>query len=218
MAALLAWLWKLKVERAGGHIQLFSNCEVEGSQGMVVAQDWFKVAAARGSICVWDEAHRSFDSRKHASFQNILATDILTFVRKMVSIQIFATPSVTRLDTRIRELLEVLLVVRNTGAGINIDFYDFQADYAGKYGQYICTRFIPRYKLKQIYTLNLFDTNAFVRGFPLPKTEREADPFMAELERIHNESRLQGKIERIQEKATKTKERGFDNARDVVLS
>lgn len=190
IASTMAWLYKGDIEAVGGHVELFANYDLAGATRMKVAQDWFRVAEAHGSICVWDEAHRSFNNRKSMSSDNIIATDILTFCRKMAAIQIFVTPSITRLDKRILETLEVLIVVRPQGnKGIAFDYYDFQADAAGRYGKLIHTRFLPRYKVTQIHRLDLFDSESFVSGFPLPKTEREAERFMAELERVHDEAR-----------------------------
>lgn len=189
-AAFMAWYYKNKIEARGGNIQLFSNFDLYGAERMKVAEDWFRVAEAHGSICVWDEAHRSFDSRKSLKFENTLATDIMTFARKMASIQIFVTPSIRRLDNRIREMLEVLIHVRPMGGkGMRLDYYDFQAESFGTFGQLLHTRSLPSGRVAQIHKLNLFDSHSFVGGFPLPKTERAADKFMDDLERVHDEAR-----------------------------
>lgn len=190
VASMMSWLYKNKIESRGGSVQLFSNYDLAGAERMKVAEDWFKVAAAHGSVCVWDEAHRSFDSRKSLKFENTLATDIMTFARKMASIQIFVTPSIKRLDTRIREMLEILIHVRPVGnKGIKLDYYDFQADAFGSTGQFLHSRFLGGGKVSQIHKLDLFDTHSFVNGFPLPKNERAAEKFMVELEKEHNIAR-----------------------------
>lgn len=190
--SMMSWMYKNKIEARGGTVQLFSNYDLAGAERMKEEKDWFRVADAHGSICVWDEAHRSFDSRKSLKFENTLATDILTFARKMASIQIFVTPSIKRLDTRIREMLEILIHVRPMGGkGMRLDYYDFQADSFGSLGQMINSRFLSGAKVKQIHSLNLFDSHSFVSGFPLPKTERAAEKFMVELEKRHDEARRQ---------------------------
>lgn len=187
--SLMAWRYKNAIEARGGAVQLFSNYGLYGSERMRVAEDWFKVAAAHGSLCVWDESHRSFDSRKALQAQQILATDILTFTRKMAAIQIFITPSIGRLDVRIREMLEVLIHVRPQGKGMKLDYYDFQADGYGKYGQFLHSRFLGAGQVSKVHKLNLFDTHTFVSGFPLPKTERESNIFLDKLEKVHDEAR-----------------------------
>lgn len=184
-ASLFPWLWKNSVEARGGDLHLFANYDLLGAKRMDRADDWYTVAEAHGSIVVWDESHRTFDGRRWSGFENILATELLTFCRKLASIQVFATPSINRLDTRIRELIEILVVVRKMGNGTYYDFYDFQADFGGRYGKYLHTKFLPSYKMKVIHKLNLFDSHSFVGKFPLPKTESEAVKFWLELEAAH---------------------------------
>ncbi|NEU27710.1 AAA family ATPase [Paenibacillus polymyxa] len=190
MASMMGWLYKGKIEKLGGSAKLFANYDLKGAERIKVAEDWFKVAEAHGSVCIWDEAHRSFNSRTALKSDNIIATDILTFARKMASVQIFATPSVNRLDSRVREMLEVLIHIRPAGnKGMHIDYYDFQADSYGRMGKLIHSRFLSAGKVKQIHALNLFDSHSFVGGFPLPRTERAAAEFMDKLEQVHNEAR-----------------------------
>lgn len=187
-ASLFPWLWKNGVEARGGHLELFANYDLHGAERLDKTEDWFKVADVHGSVCIWDEAHRTFDSRRFSSFQNIFATELLTFCRKMAAIQVFATPSIQRLDTRIREILEILVVVRKHGHGTYYDFYDYQADFAGRYGRFLHSLYLPKKKLNQIYKLNLFDSHSFVGKFPMPKTEKESISFMDTLEEIHHKA------------------------------
>lgn len=184
-ASLFPWLWKNNVEARGGDLSLFANYDLYGAHSMTDPEDWFTVAETHGSICVWDEAHRTFDSRKFSAFENIFATELLTFVRKMASIQVFATPSINRLDTRIREILEILIVVRKVGHGTFYDFYDYQADFGGRYGRYLHSKFLPQRKMTAIHKLNLFDSHSFVSRFPMPKNEKEAAKFMEDLDAAH---------------------------------
>lgn len=190
IAAIMAHLYKQAIEARGGWVDLYANFDLTGAERMRESEDWFKVADSHGSICVWDEAHRSFSNRSWMKHENTFATDLLTFCRKMASIQIFATPSIKRLDTRIREMLEVLILVRPAGnKGIKFDYYDFTADSYGPLGEHLHTRFLSASKVAQIHQLNLFDSHSFVSGFPLPKTERESITFMEELERRHDAAR-----------------------------
>lgn len=184
-ASFFPWLIKNAVESVGGDLQLFANYDLKGAHFMGETEDWYRVAEAHGSVIIWDEAHRTFNNRRFNSFQNIFAVELITFVRKMATIQLFATPSVYRLDTAIRDLIEVLIVCRKVGNGTYYDFYDFQADFAGKYGRYLHSKFLPNFKRQQIHNLHLFDSNAFVAGFPIPRTEAQAKKFMKELEEAH---------------------------------
>jgi Zonular occludens toxin (Zot) len=185
-ASVFPWLWKNAVEAKGGDLKLYANYDLYGAERMDEPEDWYKVAEAHGSVCIWDEAHRTFDSRRWNAYENILATELLTFVRKMASIQVFATPSINRLDTRIREIIEVLIIVRKVAHGVSYDFYDFQADFGGRFGKYLGSKFMPKRKVAAIHKLDLFDTYSFISKFPMPKTEREGIKFMEELEEAHH--------------------------------
>lgn len=184
-ASLFPWLWKNTAEFRGAHLELFANFDLYGARRMDKPSDWYTVAEEHGSVCIWDEAHRSFDSRKFSAYENILATELFTFVRKMAAIQVFATPSVGRLDTRIREIIEVLIMVRRLGNGVYFDFYDFQNDMGGRFGKYLHTKYLPNHKLAAIYKMNLFDTYSMVGKFPLPNNEAAGDKFLVELEAAH---------------------------------
>lgn len=190
MGAILAHYYKNKVTAKGGTLELFSNCEIALSKPMKHHKDWYQVAEAHGSLCIWDEAHRIMDSRTALKGNNILATHILTYARKMASIQVFISPSILNLDSRLRQLTEVLINVRKSKAGITYDYFDYQDQFSGPYGRYLHSRFLPAGKLKQVYALNLFDSHAMVGGFPMPGTDRETDKFLAELEKRHDLARF----------------------------
>lgn len=184
--SLLAHWWKEQVEKQGGKIQLFSNYELKDSLPIDSYEDWYKVAAVQGSICCWDESHVNFSNRRWNSFQSGISTEVLMYMRKMQSVQIYATPSINFLDSRIRVLIEIKVNVKHVKAGFILNFYDNQT------GEFLRKAFISQSKANKIYKMNLYDTNAFVRGFPLPGNERQANEFWNELARIHDESR--GKI------------------------
>ena len=105
------------------------------------------------------------------------------YMRKMQSVQIYATPSIMFLDSRIRVLIEVKVTVKHSKAGFTLFFFDNQT------GEFLRKTFISKAKAERVFKLNLYDTNEFVRGFPLPKDEKQANEFWNELESIHNKSR-----------------------------
>lgn len=192
LGSIMAWYYKTAIESRGGHVELFSNYGLAGSTPMRHYTDWYKVAEAQGSICVWDESHRVMDSRQALKHENILTSHVLTYARKMSAIQIFISPVISNLDSRIRQLTEVLISVSKVGnKGMRFQYFDYQAQNYGPFGKYLHSRFLPAGRVRQIHKLNLFDTHSFVSGFPLPKTERESTQFMAELEERHDAARKQ---------------------------
>jgi hypothetical protein len=148
--------------------------------------DWYKVAEAQGSIVCWDEAQMAFSNRKWSKFGNSLATEVLMMVRKMMSVQIYCSPSIKNVDSRIRDVVEILVNVRNIGSGFTLMFTDYQT------GEYMHKQFIPKWKAEKIFKLALYDSYNMVQPFPLPSTEKQGEEFFQKLEEIHDKAR--GKI------------------------
>lgn len=195
LMSLLAHHWKLKAESKGAVIKLFSNYHLKDAQQMIDYTDWYEVAEAQGSICCWDESQMAFSNRKWGRYGQGVATEVMMFTRKMKSVQIYCSPSIRNVDSRIRDIVEVLIDVRKVGdKGFSIRFTDYQT------GQFMHQQFLPMFKAKKIFQLDLYDTYQMVSGFPLPGTEREGEKFFAELERIHDESRKKHKkpIEKVE--------------------
>ncbi|TRM08813.1 ATPase [Lentibacillus cibarius] len=184
MMSLLAHYWKQKTEKNGGHVSLFSNYELADSFPMTHYTDWYKVAEAQGSIICWDEAQMAFSNRKWSKYGQGIATEVLMFTRKMQSVQIYCSPSINNVDSRIRQIVEILITMRKVGnSGFQLHFKDYQT------GQFMHTQFIPMWKAKRVFKLQLYDTFNMVHSFPLPSTEKQGNEFFENLHDIHNTAR-----------------------------
>lgn len=187
LMSLLATYWKERVERNGGNIALFSNYGLKDSEPLDNYEDWYKVAEAQGSIVCWDESQMAFSNRKWSKYGQGIATEVMMFTRKMQSVQFYCSPSIHNVDSRIRQIVEVLIDVRKIGKkGFSLRFTDYQT------GEFMMKQFIPMWKANKIFKLNLYDTHEMVQGFPLPATERQGEEFFATLQSIHDAAR--GKI------------------------
>lgn len=185
--SLLAHHWKAKVQAQGGDVKLFSNYGLKDSYKMTHYTDWYEVAKAQGSIVCWDEAQMAFSNRKWSKYGAGVATEVMMFTRKMKSVQMYCSPSIQNVDSRIRQIVEVLINVRKIGdKGFTIHFTDWQT------GEFMHKQFLPMWKAKKIFKLQLYDTFNMVQGFPLPNTEKQGQEFFERLEEIHDLSR--GKI------------------------
>ncbi|WP_017473876.1 zonular occludens toxin domain-containing protein, partial [Amphibacillus jilinensis] len=175
--------------------ELFSNYELADSYPMTHYTDWYRVAESQGSIICWDESQMAFSNRKWSRYGQGIATEVLMFTRKMKSIQLYCSPSINNVDSRIRDIIEVLVTTRKIGnKGFQLHFMDYQTK------QFMHTQFIPMFKAKKIFKMQLYDTYNMVHGFPLPGTEREGDEFFSTLNEIHNRSR--GKNREFRERVT----------------
>ena len=181
---LLAQYFKELAEARGASIQLFSNFDVRGSMMLENYEDWYEVARAHGSICMWDEAHMAFSNRQWSRHGNEIATQVMMYTRKMQSVQMYATPSINNVDSRIRQIIELLVTMRYIpNKGFRFLFTDYQT------GEHLRTVFFSMAKAKKIFSLRLYDTHQMVRAFPLPRTEKESEKFFDTLEEIHNLNR-----------------------------
>jgi len=184
LMSLLAHHWKEKTEQRGGRVKLFSNYELKGSYPMNHYTDWYAVAEAQGSIICWDEAQMAFSNRKWSQYGSTLATEVMMYTRKMQSVQMYCSPSINNVDSRIRQIVEILVTVRRIGEkGFSIHFMDYQTR------EFLHKQFLPMWKAKRIFKLNLYDTYNMVSSFPLPSTEKQGNEFMDKLSEIHDEHR-----------------------------
>jgi hypothetical protein len=182
--SLLAHHWRQKVLMGGGNVELFSNYGLKDSTPITHYSDWYRVAEAQGSIVCWDECQMAFSNRRWSKYGSTVATEVMMFTRKMKSVQIYCSPSINNVDSRIRQIVELLITCRAIGnKGFQLHFVDYQT------GEFLHKQFIPMWKAQQIFKQNLYDTFAMVGGFPLPGTEREGDKFFETLEEIHNKAR-----------------------------
>lgn len=188
VASILAHYFRNKVVSRGGDVKIFSNYGLRGSTRMSSPEDWYRVADAHGSIIVWDEGQEQFDSREFSSAERAFSTRLLNYCRKMASVQFIVAPNFSNIDTRVRQLTEVLINVSNISnkGGIRLEFFDYTAgNKTTTLGRYLHTQFLPAYKVRQVHRLRLFNTFRLVSGFPMPKTPREQERFYAQLEEKH---------------------------------
>lgn len=179
-ASLLALIWSYASENT----KVFSNFELKGSIPFDHYSKWFEVAESLGSVIVWDEAQLQFDRRFWS--RNTIASQILNMTRKLRAVHIFVTPVINTLDSRILDLIEVLVTVRKReGYGLFLDFYEYQDKRYGNYGRHIKTKFMPWKAFKRVTRLNLYDTYQMVYPFQEPRTEREQIAFLKELQDRH---------------------------------
>jgi len=179
MMSILAHWWREQAMLQGANVELFSNYDLKDSTTMIDYTDWYKVAEADTSIVCWDEAHVVFNNRAWSKYGQGIATEVAMYTRKLRSIQIYASPNVSNIDSRIRDIIEIVVTMRRDNSGYHLYFTDFQTK------EFIRKAFIPKWKAERVYKLELYDTFAFVRGFPLPAHEKQANDFWEKLDRIH---------------------------------
>lgn len=180
----LAHHWKAKTEMRGGSVQLFSNYELKNSKALDHYEDWYDVAKAQGSIVCWDESQMAFNNRAWGKYGQTMITEVLMFTRKMKALTLYCSPSINNVDARIRQIVEILVTCRKIpGKGFRLHFVDYQT------GEFMMTQFIPEFKAKKVFKLDLYDTDNMVTACPLPSTEKQGLEFMEKLHEVHDLAR-----------------------------
>lgn len=188
----LANLWRDQSNSAGGNVSLFSNFGARDSKPMDDFEAWYEVAGSWESICMWDESQMAFNNRAWAAAKSQLGTEIMMYTRKMRSIQMYASPSINNVDSRIRQLVEILFHCRKVGdKGFEAYIYDYQTR------TFIRRVFLPMSIAKKLFKLELYDTYAMVRGFPMPDGKRETEEFWNTLFEIHEIKHKRGRYAEI---------------------
>ncbi|WP_258109620.1 ATPase [Alicyclobacillus sp. SP_1] len=168
-ASLLAHYWR---QRSGASVQLFANYDLLHATPLDAVDRWLEVAEARGSICIWDEAQLQFDRRLWS--RNTFITQIFNMTRKLRAVHVFVNPVGMNLDSRILDLVEVLIHVTKYPSGaMGLDLYEFQDKRWGPYGRRLTRLSLPAYKVRKVQRLALYDTDQVLYPFPSPKTEVE---------------------------------------------
>jgi len=169
LASILAQYWRVK---SGRQIQLFANYNMMNSTVFDSPEMWTEVAQAHGSVIVWDEAQTQFDRRNWQ--RNTFMTQIFNYARKMRMLHVFVNPVGSNLDGRILDFVEIFMHVKKSpGRGIAVDVYEYQDKRFGEWGRKIKTLWIPWHRVKQIFKVQIYDTDSILYPFPAPKTERD---------------------------------------------
>lgn len=167
--------------------QLWANFPLRGAYLFSDYTDWYRIADAHGSIVIFDESQMNFDARQWGGFQNITLTKIMNYVRKMNCVFIFVLPNYDNIDSRIRQMTEILIVCSKSRNGtIYNHVYDYQDKRYGEYGRLLNRWILPKASQQKVYALDLFDSYSMVHQFPMPSTPKQAEEFFRTLDDRHN--------------------------------
>lgn len=170
--SVLAHYYASRAARAGIDIALFANYGLTGARPLTHYRDFYKVAQAHGSIVCLDEAHVNLDSRLFAKAANIYMTQFFFYLRKLQASLFMTTPHIRNLDSRMRQLTNILVDCHRTPGGFLYDIYDYQG------ARFLRRKFLPKYRAQEIFRVGLYDTHAIIRAVTFPGSEREFDRFL----------------------------------------
>lgn len=179
-SAIKAQLWKAQTGA-----EIFSNYRMRDAFLFEHYYDWYRVAHIHGTIIVFDESQKDWDSRRFAGSSQVDKTHIMNYVRKMNSTFVFVLPDFSDVDARVRKMCEILIHVERKPNGTMWNYvYDYTDKRYGEHGRLIKKEFMSYEKQKQIFALNLYHTRQMVMSFPMPE-QSEVQEFFANLEKVH---------------------------------
>ena len=176
--SVLAWYFKVRAGRAGINTDIYANFDLKGAKSLTSYRDFYSVAESEASICLLDEAHVNLDSRLFHRGTNIYMTQFFFYLRKLSASLFMTTPNIRNLDSRMRQLTNILVDCHRVTGGFMYDIYDFQVE------KLLRRKFLPRYIAQQIFATGMYDSHAIVRAVEFPANERAFDRFLDQIVEI----------------------------------
>lgn len=181
-ASVLAHYFKARAKKAACKVDLFSNYGLKGSRELKHYSDFYDVARSENSIVLLDEAHINLDSRLFSRGSNIYMTQFFFYLRKLRCSLFMTSPNIRNLDSRVRQLTNILVDCHKRGGGFSYDIYDFS-------GEKLLKRlYMPPQIAREIFKVGLYDTHAIVRNVTFPSNERAFDDFLDKVVRARDEA------------------------------
>lgn len=171
--SVLAWHFVARARRAGIKAELFANFDLLGARPLTSYRDFYNVARAEASICLMDEAHVNLDSRLFARGANIYMTQFMFYLRKLNASLFMTTPHIRNLDSRMRQLTNILVDCHKLGTGFLYDIYDYQGE------RLLRRKFLPKYIAERIFETGMYNSRAIIRAVDFPSNERAFERFLS---------------------------------------
>lgn len=156
---------------------LYSNCGMLGSKPFTCLDDFKHIAREQSSILLLDEAHMDLDARSFSSNHVKFFTQVSYYLRKLRCTLIITTPSFSDLDTRIRNITNILAFVSKDAKYFRYELWDVQSRKHKK---------DMKIKKENAFMVaeTLFDTNSMVTPIDIPKNKDDFKEFLEELKHI----------------------------------
>lgn len=188
--SLFAHYYATRARKAGIKVDLYANYDLKGAKQIKDYKDFYELAKSQSSIILLDEAHVNLDSRLFSRGMNIYMTQFMFYLRKLKSSLFMTTPHIRNLDSRMRQLTNILVDCHKIPGGFMYDIYDFQSD------KLLKRKFLSKYIAEQIFEIGIYDTHSIVRAIEFPSTDRAFDKFLDNIIKIHDSNyEVEGEVE-----------------------
>lgn len=173
-------------ERSGA--TLYSNYGLKGSKPFNSFDDFLDVAVQPSSIICLDEVHNDIDSRDFNTNAVKYFSHIVFYLRKMRCILMMTSPLFDNVESRVRNVTNIVVPVHKDGFYYYYPFYDTQTD-----------QFLKQKKIRKEIAHNvasqIFDTYAMVTPLEYPASRDEFKKLLSDL-KATNKDYLEGVAKR----------------------
>ncbi|MDH7578471.1 MAG: hypothetical protein QHH75_11825 [Bacillota bacterium] len=187
--SVLGWHFVAKARRSGIHADLYANFDLQGAKPLTSYRDFYQVARSEASICLLDEAHVNLDARLFHRGANIYMTQFFFYLRKLSASLFMTTPHIRNLDSRMRQLTNILVDCHKITGGFLYEIYDYQSE------RLLRRKFLPIHVAKQIFATGMYDSHAIIRAVEFPSNERAFDRFLDQIIEIREGSKKLENVE-----------------------
>jgi len=145
---------------------LFSNYGLKGSIPFTSFEDFKKVAVQPTSIICLDESHMDISNRDFSTNSVKFFVNMVWYLRKMRCTLMMTSPLFENIDSKVRQVTNVLVQCKKRNGYLTYDFWDVQEQ------GYLKTNRISEQKVSEIMG-HVYDTYSMVTPLEYPKTREE---------------------------------------------
>lgn len=180
--------WAYHFSKAGGGSPIYANFDIQPEKFKIQKEmnpdfeikriktmdDFMYMAEKGGGILLLDEAYKHIDARLSMDKKNVFLSQFFMYLRKIGVTTFFSVQTQKMLDTRIREIIQVICVCNRDNEVFETTVIDYQNQVVSG---------IETARLKDVKSFfSCYDTNEFVSDFYFPSKKEEFDQFMYDME------------------------------------
>lgn len=164
---------------------LYSNYGLKGAKLFTNFEQFLDVAKQPSSIICLDEIHTDLDSRSGNTSVSKYLTHMFFYLRKIRATVFYATPDISNVDLRVRQITNVYCRVHKNKHSFYYDMYDLQS-----------LRTLKTLRINQQKVFNIinqiYDTHKMVVPMEFPETKQEYLQLIKMLKEISDDYYING--------------------------
>jgi len=158
---------------------LFSNYGLKGSRPFTSFADFKEVAAQPTSVIALDESHMDISNRDFSTNSVKWFVNMIWFIRKMRCTLMMTSPLFENIDSKVRQVTNVLVKCDKYRGYLHYDYFDVQR------GLFLHSKKISLDKVESVMG-HVFDSYSMVTPLEYPEKRNEFQEVMEQTARIND--------------------------------